>query len=214
MHLVGGRASAAQEYPAGLCEAICRGVAKQKRLDLSRKFTTLPMAPKQLQSLSSLCREATSGESVGSWPSGVVCPVGDYPTHWSDGIHDRDGHGLATSIDNTGGEEALVRELNVLMCQHGVAYAYDDVSNAALEPDLVKQARVLEMKFFSDMGVYTRVPRSSMKGKIIKTRWIDVNKGDSVRKNYRSRLVGKEFKHIPMTVCMRPNLLSKHCDSS
>ena len=75
-----------------------------------------------------------------------------------------------------------------------VAYAYDDVSNAALDPDLVMQAQKLETKFFSDMGVYTRVPRSSIRGKVIKTRWIDVNKGDSVKRNYRSRLVGKEFK--------------------
>ena len=28
---------------------------------------------------------------------------------------------------------------------------------------------------------------------IIKTRWIDINKGDDVEVAYRSRLVGKEF---------------------
>ena len=47
------------------------------------------------------------------------------------------------------------------------------------------------------MGVYTRVPRSEQAqtgGKIITTRWVDVNKGDSANPNYRSRLVGKEFK--------------------
>ena len=53
---------------------------------------------------------------------------------------------------------------------------YDDVSSAALDPELVMQTRNLEMKLFSDMGVYTRVPRSSIRGKVIKTRWIDVNK--------------------------------------
>ena len=84
--------------------------------------------------------------------------------------------------------------MNVLMCQHGVAYADDDVSNAALDPELVMQARKLEMKFFSDMGVYTRVPRSSIRGKVIKTRWIDVSKGDSVKNHYWSRFVGKELK--------------------
>ena len=31
-------------------------------------------------------------------------------------------------------------------------------------------------------------------GKLIKTRWIDINKGDMKTPNYRSRLVGKEFK--------------------
>ena len=59
---------------------------------------------------------------------------------------------------------------------------------------MVQEARQLEMKFFSDMGVYEHVPRSHMattKGKLIKTRWIDINKGDSKCPNYRSRLVGK-----------------------
>ena len=53
------------------------------------------------------------------------------------------------------------------------------------------------MNIFNDMGVYERVPRSHMsttRGKLIKTRWIDINKGDSKTHNYRSRLVGKEFK--------------------
>ena len=34
-------------------------------------------------------------------------------------------------------------------------------------------------------------------GKTIQTRWIDVNKGDVERPNYRSRLVGKEYKTTP-----------------
>ena len=31
------------------------------------------------------------------------------------------------------------------------------------------------------------------KGKVIKGRWIDTNKGDSIKPDYRSRFVGKEF---------------------
>ena len=144
VHLVGGRASAAQEYPGDLCDTICRGLAEQKRHDLSRKLTMLPMCEKKVSSLASLCCEASG--AVGTWPTAPVKPIGDFPLTWMDGIHDEDGHGLATTIDNTDGEEKLIRELNVLMCQHGVAYAYDDVSDAALEPDLVMQARKLEMK--------------------------------------------------------------------
>ena len=30
-------------------------------------------------------------------------------------------------------------------------------------------------------------------GKIISVRWVDVNKGDALDTNYRSRLVGREF---------------------
>ena len=53
------------------------------------------------------------------------------------------------------------------------------------------------MQFFEDMQVHDRVDRAEMQrrgGKIIKTRWIDVNKGDSQCPNYRSCLVGKEYK--------------------
>ena len=37
----------------------------------------------------------------------------------------------------------------------------------------------------------------------IGTRWIDINKGDSIKTNYRSRLVAKEFK-----VDVRPDLFA------
>ena len=62
--------------------------------------------------------------------------------------------------------------MGALMCQIGINYVYDDVSNAALVPDLVHKARALEMKLFSDMVEYTRVPISDQlktKGHIIKT---------------------------------------------
>ena len=36
------------------------------------------------------------------------------------------------------------------------------------------------------------------KWKIIRTRWIDINKGDDENPNYRSRLVGKEFNNEQM----------------
>ena len=52
------------------------------------------------------------------------------------------------------------------------------------------------MEFFDRMQVYTRVPRSHQRehgGKIIGVRWVDVNKGDEKKTDYRSRLVGQEF---------------------
>ena len=52
VHLVGGRASAAQEYPKALCEAICRGIPAQKAADLSYRFTTVPLCEKKISSLS------------------------------------------------------------------------------------------------------------------------------------------------------------------
>ena len=56
------------------------------------------------------------------------------------------------------------------------------------------------MKFFNGMRVYDRVPRDEQRqtgGKVIGTKWIDVNKGDIDRPNIRCRLVGKEFRTTP-----------------
>ena len=129
------------------------------------------MCAKRVASLASLCREATSHlsslcqETTGDynrtdWPAPIDQPIGDYPKQWAAGIHDRDGHALESSPLNTDGESLLLLELNALMFQNGVGYACDDVSNSALDTAKVHQARELEAKFFTDMGVYTRVPRA------------------------------------------------------
>jgi hypothetical protein len=74
----------------------------------------------------------------------------------------------------------------------------DDVSVETLSEEGVRAARALEMEYFIKMGVYEYVTRdeyarSGCRGKIIKGRWLDINKGDSVNPDYRSRFVGKEF---------------------
>ena len=57
--------------------------------------------------------------------------------------------------------------------------------------------RVLEMDFFERMGVLSeRLPKAVAKargGKIIQGRWVDTNKGDTAKPDYRARFVGKEF---------------------
>ena len=49
------------------------------------------------------------------------------------------------------------------------------------------------MEFFNDMGVYNRVRRSQLRGKLITSRWIDIHKGNILCPNDRRRLVGKEL---------------------
>ena len=52
------------------------------------------------------------------------------------------------------------------------------------------------MQYVRDMGVWKKIPRGQAQAKgwtLIKTRWIDINKGDDTSPVYRSRLVGKEF---------------------
>ena len=90
---------------------------------------------------------------------------------------------------------------------HGMVEAFDDVTNEPLIPKLVMAARAEELKYFEEMGVYeyaTLDECHSATGKSpIGTRWIDINKGDATKVNYRSRLVAKEFK-----VDVRPELFA------
>ena len=75
-------------------------------------------------------------------------------------------------------------------------WAWDDVSGETLDPTEVRQARQVEMDYVYSRKVWRRVPRAlAVRNgwKVIPTRWIDTNKGDSVNPNYRSRLVAKEF---------------------
>ena len=71
--------------------------------------------------------------------------------------------------------------------------AVDDVSGAWLRPEIVAQARKEGIKYFREMGVYEKVNIDaccSQTGKApIAVRWVDINKGDDLHPNYRSRLV-------------------------
>ena len=74
--------------------------------------------------------------------------------------------------------------------------AWDDVTGQELNPADVRKARAKEMQYVVDKQVWKVVPRAMAQQngwKVIPTRWIDVNKGDSQQPNYRSRLVAKEF---------------------
>ena len=206
VHLMGGKAKGAAIYPRKLCDSICRGLVAQKEHDSSRRLQTLPMSAIQIQEVHELCSQAAKGMRSDDATTGECIsfmnnkPTGDWPKDWVDDVHEPDGHQIDRDIDDKSGEEILNTMISALHRQHGGGggeVAWDDVTEAELRPELVRAARDVEMKFFKDMGVYTRVPRSEQArtgGKIIKTRWVDVNKGDSSHPNYRSRLVGKEFK--------------------
>ena len=74
--------------------------------------------------------------------------------------------------------------------------AWDDVSGAPLDPAKVVEARKLEMEYATKKPVWNKITRREAKArgwKVIKSRWIDINKGDDNNPNYRSRMVGKEF---------------------
>ena len=55
------------------------------------------------------------------------------------------------------------------------------------------RARAKEMGYIHEKNVWARMSRKraiALGYKVIKTRWIDINKGDWETPNYRSRFVG------------------------
>ena len=74
---------------------------------------------------------------------------------------------------------------------------WDDVSGAELDPKVVRKAREEEIEYVRKMKLYTKVPIQECYAKIgrapITIRWIDINKGDNVNPNCRSRLVAREI---------------------
>ena len=73
VNLVGGRAAGAAIYPDGLCQAICRGLAAQKREDKTGGIRSLAMNPERLLSLSMACSEASGG-----YPPEIVNKKGEF----------------------------------------------------------------------------------------------------------------------------------------
>ena len=74
----------------------------------------------------------------------------------------------------------------------------DSVSGKQLNPELVSEARMDEVKGIHEHKVWDVVPMRECFNKTgkppIRGRWVDINKGDDTEPNYRSRWVGMEFK--------------------
>jgi len=78
------------------------------------------------------------------------------------------------------------------------ARAFDDVTGEELDSREVRKARDMEVGEIRKHKVYIKTPIKTCWDKTgkapIKTRWIDINKGDKVHPDYRSRFVAKDFK--------------------
>ena len=151
---------------------------------------------------------------IGSVDGGAVPASSDeFPAHWTDKKHEPDGTahrhivvegsveeasvGQFTTGPNVGAD-LLKQEMNALTLRYdGGVDCIDDTTGAPLVETLMREARKVEMELFERMGVWAeRLPKATVLargGKIIKGRWVDVNKGDTARPDYRSRFVGKEY---------------------
>eukprot|EP00971_Amphidinium_carterae_P289263 5743389-Amphidinium_carterae.1 len=72
----------------------------------------------------------------------------------------------------------------------------DDVHGGLLDANLVRQCRDEEINWMRVMrqhGTYSKVPRNAAGNeRIIKVLWVDTNKGDATRPDYRNRLCARE----------------------
>lgn len=179
-HLEGGRAAAAAEYPTKLSEAICRGVAEQVVYDRSAR----------------VCTHSLSLGATQTWKKRLYNLIQRQP-HWNDNLHELDGTPRSRQEqEGANGCKELCDHVYALHDFDMNLRAIDDVSGVELDPNMVLEARKKEMEYFRKLNVYSHVPRSELgktQGKLIKTRWIDVNKADTTNPDYRSRLVGKEL---------------------
>ena len=87
IHLVGGRAAGSAICPPGLCRAICRGMAAQKRENDIGKLQTPALTKRGLFSISRACMQATAG-----YPPEVVNDKGDFSLN-----------GMQMEVDDRGG---------------------------------------------------------------------------------------------------------------
>ena len=65
------------------------------------------------------------------------------------------------------------------------------------------EARATELAFFHSERVWTKIPKAENRArggrKPTSVRWVDVNKGDHMAPNYRSRLVARQMKVADMS---------------
>ena len=74
----------------------------------------------------------------------------------------------------------------------------DNITGQLLRDDLIREARLKELQYFRDKGVWAKVPKAEARRHTgrepISVRWVDVNKGDDDAPRYRSRLVARQLK--------------------
>ena len=110
------------------------------------------------------------------------------------------------NLDGTGKGNQMMKEAESIKEKYKIVEedydqqletAWDDVSGSELDPQSVKKARAEEIEYVNKMKLYTKVLIAECLKTIgkrpIAVRWIDINKGDKINPNYRSRLVAKEI---------------------
>ena len=97
----------------------------------------------------------------------------------------------------TGADCGEERILQAAASQAVTKPVYDAASGVLLDMDRVRAARAEELEWAKKLGVWDLVPRAQARAagkKGVRTKWIDMNKGDELSPAYRSRLVACELR--------------------
>ena len=121
-------------------------------------------------------------------------------------IVDEKGQFLLAQVDNNASGGELMKVAKEFQSQYKTVEednqeeleeAWDDVLGACLEPKAVRAARMEEVEYIHKVNLYTKVPVTECRAKTgkspISVRWIDMNKGDTEKPDYRSRMVAREI---------------------
>ena len=93
-----------------------------------------------------------------------------------------------------------IREITEVVVQYlgDEENAFDDVHGGTLPAEKVIEARDEEVTYMVGRDIWTEKPVAECWEKTgkppVSIRWVDTNKGDDQKRNYRSRMVVKEFK--------------------
>eukprot|EP00973_Karenia_brevis_P042751 5916416-Karenia_brevis.AAC.1 len=204
VHLINGRAKAAQVYPVELCQAICEGIVEQKHddargtytigsIEIGKDRTELINRYKEAKRLEEKCHVVMEDKPTASQVERVNPFKFEGEFKSISNIEDlgQPHKGIKRS-NKRSWESKLSRESEPRII------AFDDVTGAPLDAERVRRAREEEIRYFKKMKVYKKVLRSKchqLTGRDpIGVRWVDVNKQDNENPLYRSRLVAKQFK--------------------
>ena len=82
------------------------------------------------------------------------------------------------------------------LTEHTTTWSLGRRHGESVGPKAVRQARLKEMKYVKEKEVWQPISQDEARRrgwKVVKTRWIDINKGDEDMPNYLSLLAAKEF---------------------
>ena len=143
MPLTVGRPAGAAIYPRKLCEAVSRGLLKQKAFDnmISTGNMDRSRAASFLQAVSRGSNRRVQVSNPCMRADGKIRPVGNRPEKWCDGVHEEDGGDDERGVLRLNGTKTLEEQMSGLAKRGGEEVAWDDVTDVGLDPKEVRAAR-------------------------------------------------------------------------